>query len=131
MARLPIDFDLNQVKRLAAQGMSEIQIAQALGVSPSTIDRRKREDSDGFGCALREGRAEGIKAVTSSLYQAATDPDRPNVQAAQFYLKNRDRANWSDRQEHDVSGHISHDHDHNVQRAMQTLIDAGVDPASL
>ena len=131
MARLPVDIDINQVRQLAAQGMSEIQIAQSLGVSPSTIDRRKRDDPDGFGCAIKEGRAAGIKAVTSSLFQAATDPDRPNVAAAQFYLKNRDRANWSDRQEHDVTGHISHDHDHNVQRAMQTLIDNGVDPASL
>jgi|TARA_B100001094_G_scaffold271615_1_gene277009 hypothetical protein len=131
MARLPIEIDLAQVKQLAAQGMSEIQIAQALGVSPSTIDRRKREDNDGFGCALREGRAAGIRAVTNALFQAATDPDRPNVAAATFYLRNRDRGNWSDRQEHDVSGHISHDHAHDVQRALQTLIDAGVDPESL
>jgi hypothetical protein len=131
MARLPVDIDIEQVRQLAAQGMSEIQIAQSLGVSPSTIDRRKRGDPDGFGCAIREGRAQGIKAVTNSLYQAATDPDRPSVAAAQFYLKNRDRQNWSDRTEHDVTGHISHDHDHNVQRAMQTLIDNGVDPASL
>ncbi len=131
MARMPVEIDIAQVRQLAAQGMSEIQIAQALGVSPSTIDRRKRGDPDGFGCAIKEGRAAGIKAVTSSLFQAATDPDRPNVAAAQFYLKNRDRGNWSDRQEHDVSGHISHDHAHDVQRALQTLIDAGVDPESL
>ena len=130
MARLPVEIDVEKVKALAAIGLSEVQIGQTLGISPSTITRRKN-DCEHFERALREGRAEGIKAVTSSLYKAATDPDRPNVQAAQFYLKNRDRANWSDRQEHDVSGHISHDHDHNVQRAMQTLIDAGVDPASL
>lgn len=130
MARLPVEIDVEKVKALAAIGLSEVQIGQTLGISPSTITRRKN-DCEHFERALKEGRAEGIKAVTSSLYQAATDPDRPNVAAAQFYLKNRDRANWSDRQEHDVSGHISHDHDHNVQRAMQTLIDAGVDPASL
>jgi len=130
MARLPVDIDIEQVRQLAAQGMSEVQIGQTLGISPSTITRRKRDDEH-FDRAIREGRAEGIKAVTSSLFQAATDPDRPNVAAATFYLKNRDRQNWSDRTEHDVSGHISHDHDHNVRRAMQTLIDNGVDPASL
>lgn len=130
MARLPIDIDTERVKELAAQGLSEVQIGQTLGISPSTITRRKRE-CDHFDRALKEGRAEGIEKVTNSLFRAATDAERPNVSAAIFYLKNRDRANWSDRQEHDVSGHISHDHDHNVQRAMQTLIDAGVDPATL
>lgn len=130
MARLPIEIDLAQVKQLAAQGMSEVQIGQTLGISPSTITRRKR-DCDRFDRALKEGRAAGIRAVTNALFQAATDPDRPNVAAATFYLKNRDRANWSDRQEHDVSGRISHDHAHDIQRAMQTLIDAGVDPESL
>ena len=130
MARLPVDIDVDQVRQLAAQGMSEVQIGQALGISPSTITRRKR-DCDHFERALKEGRAAGIRAVTNSLFQAATDPDRPNVAAATFYLKNRDRANWSDRQEHDVSGHISHDHAHDIQRALQTLIDAGVDPETL
>lgn len=130
MARLPVEIDTEQVRKLAAQGMSEVQIAQSLGISPSTITRRKR-DCDHFERALREGRAAGIRAVTNSLFQAATDPDRPNVAAATFYLRNRDRGNWSDRQEHDVSGHISHDHAHDVQRALQTLIDAGVDPETL
>jgi hypothetical protein len=130
MARLPVEIDIDQVRQLAAQGMSEVQIAQALGISQSTITRRKH-DCEHFDRALREGRAAGIRAVTNSLFQAATDPDRPNVAAATFYLRNRDRGNWSDRQEHDVSGHISHDHAHDVQRALQTLIDAGVDPESL
>ena len=130
MARLPVEKDTEQVRQLAAQGMSEIQIAQSLGISPSTITRRKN-DCEHFERALKEGRAAGIRAVTNSLFQAATDPDRPNVAAATFYLRNRDRGNWSDRQEHDVSGHISHDHAHDVQRALQTLIDAGVDPETL
>ena len=49
--RNPIDIDLVRVERLAAQGLTDEQVATSLGVSQSTITRRKRT-SDQFAEAL-------------------------------------------------------------------------------
>ena len=83
-----IELDLAEVERLAGLGMSEEQIATALGVSAATVDRRKR-DTDGFEEALKRGRAAGIAHVTNKLRELI---DGGNTTASIFFLKCR--AGW-------------------------------------
>ncbi len=40
MGRRKIALDPTEVERLAAQGLAEYQIAEALGISQDTLDRR-------------------------------------------------------------------------------------------
>jgi len=121
----PIDY--KELYNLAKIGLSEEQIAVSLGISVSTIARRKRDD-DTFGSTLKAGKQAGISAVTNSLFESAT-ADKPNTSAQIFYLKNR--GGWRDRTEVDahVSGGIEVTHD--IDSALQALKDAGVDPSSL
>ena len=121
-------IDYEKLYNLARMGLSEEQIATSLGISRSTISRRKRED-DTFATTLKAGKQEGITAVTNQLFNSATDAAKPNTSAAIFFLKNR--AGWRDKQEVDanLSGNISVDHD--IDAALQALKDAGVDPDKL
>ncbi len=109
VGRKRIELDLEQVENLASRGLGTTQIARALGVSWSTIDRSRKRSED-FEEALKRGKARGLAQVTNSLFTSATDG---NVTAQIFYLKNRSE-NWSDRQEvnHnlDLAGILSNAH---------------------
>ena len=70
MGRKRIEFDLEEVERLASMGLSEAQIGDALRVSVSTLGRRK-QDSEGFAEALRRGRARGIAEVANAFFENA------------------------------------------------------------
>ena len=121
------EINLAEVERLASIGLTEEQIAESLGISRSTITRRKRDD-DAFDAALKAGRASGVAAVTNALFEAATG-EKPNTSAQIFYLKNR--AGWRDKQdiEANIAGDVTLNHD--VEAAMQALRDAGIDPLKL
>lgn len=120
-------IDLDKLYNLAKIGLSEEQIAISLGISVSTIARRKRDD-DTFAETLKAGKQAGITTVTNSLFESAT-ADKPNTSAQIFFLKNR--AAWRDRTEVDtnIAGGIEVTHD--IDNALQALKDAGVDPSSL
>ena len=124
------EIDYEKVRKLASIGLTDEQIAVSIGVSRSTITRRKREDG-AFEAAIRDGKQAGLTKVVSSLFNAATDASKPNMSAAIFYLKNRSGGTWRDKQEIDanLSGSVVIDHD--IDAALQALKDAGVDPASL
>ena len=124
----PIDYE--KVRELASIGLTDEQIAVSIGVSRSTITRRKREDG-AFEAAIRDGKQAGLTTVVSSLFNAATDASKPNMSAAIFYLKNRSGGTWRDRTEVDanVSGDVTMTHD--IEGALQALKDAGVNPDDL
>lgn len=121
-------IDYEKLYNLAKMGLSEEQIATSLGISRSTISRRKRED-DTFATTLKSGKQEGITAVTNQLFNSATDPEKPNTSAAIFFLKNR--AGWRDRQEVDANLNANVAIDHDIDAALQSLRDAGIDPKDL
>jgi|TARA_R110002167_G_scaffold65125_6_gene184093 hypothetical protein len=122
-----IVIDYEKLYDLAKIGLSEEQIAVSLGISVSTIGRRKRED-ERFSSTLKAGKQRGIDAVTNALFEGATG-DKPNTSAQIFFLKNR--AGWRDRTEVDanVSGDVTMTHD--IEGALQALKDAGVNPDDL
>ena len=92
-------IDLKKVERLAAQGLTQEQIAAALGICVYTLIKRKRVNLDLLE-AINRGRAAGIATVTNALFEQATKGK--NTAAAIFYLKNRDPERWRDKIELEV-----------------------------
>lgn len=80
-----IEIDLEEVERLASLGLTQEQIASALGIGQTTFYKRKRENAD-FEGAIKRGQAKGIGAVANVLYEKAMSGD---VASLIFYLKAR------------------------------------------
>jgi len=84
---------LDKIVELGSQGLTSGQIAKCLGVSWSTIDRRRKEFEE-IEEAIKKGEALGVSRVANALYESATIDK--NVTAQIFYLKNRSE-NWADK----------------------------------
>jgi transcriptional regulator with XRE-family HTH domain len=125
VGRKRIDLDPIKVKRLAAQGLSQKQIARSLGVSWNTLNRNRKR-SKSFNEAFEQGVADGLDAVTNSLFEQALDG---NTTASIFFLKNRDEARWRDRVE------TTHDHTLSltnvIDSAKKRLIDITPEPKKI
>lgn len=80
-----IEIDLTEVERLASLGLTQEQIAAALGICEKTLRNRKKENTD-FTDAIKSGQAKGIGAVANVLYEKAMGGD---VASLIFYLKAR------------------------------------------
>ena len=79
------EIDLEKVEELASLGLSEQQIADSLGISRSTLSRRKN-DNETFDTALRKGKAKGLVKVSNALMQQV---EKGSLRAIIFYLKCR------------------------------------------
>ncbi len=79
------EIDLEKVEELASLGLSEQQIADSLGISRSTLSRRKN-DNETFDTALRKGKAKGLVKVSNALMQQV---EKGSLRATIFYLKCR------------------------------------------
>ena len=80
-----IEIDLAKVEVMAANGLTQQQIADSLGISVSTLYGRKRE-SEEFEEAIKRGKAKGVAVVTNELMKQVK---RGNVTAMIFFLKAR------------------------------------------
>ncbi len=74
---------LKEIERMASLGMSQPDICLVLGISESTLLRRKK-DQVGVLHALKKGRAEGLQKVAGALMKAAMSG---SVAAGIFILK--------------------------------------------
>lgn len=90
---------LAKTEKLAATGLSQVQISACLGINASTLIEKKRYFAN-FADAIKIGKAKGIGTVTNALFQSAQNGSVP---AQIFYLKNRDPENWKDVTAHSVS----------------------------
>lgn len=79
-----IQIDLDKVEAYASRGLTQEQIALALGVSRSTMMRRLRNKD--FKEAYERGKAKGEVAVSNALFDKAV---KGNVVACIFILKSR------------------------------------------
>ena len=103
VGRPAIVLDVETTRTLAAQGLTEQQIADAMKVNIKTLvaNRKRYED---FQAALTEGKSQGIAAMTNAVFRMGT---AGNFQAAKYYLNNRDPSNWKERVDHHVEGDIA------------------------
>ena len=85
-----IQIDLKQVESLAANGLTQEQIAAALGISESTLHKRKKENTE-FTAAIKRGKAKGIALVTNKLMESIKGG---NMTAMIFFLKTQ--AGWKE-----------------------------------
>ena len=79
-----IEIDLGKVEEHASHGLTQEQIALALGVSRATMMRRLRNKD--FKEAYERGKAKGEVAVSNALFDKAV---KGNVVACIFILKSR------------------------------------------
>jgi hypothetical protein len=74
-------------------------------MSHYTLIEKKKENVE-LVEAINRGKAQGIETITNALFETA---QAGNVAAQIFYLKNRDKDGWKDRQELDVSENRQHE----------------------
>ena len=87
---------LHEVEEMAGRGLTVNQIATCLGISPATIYNRQAENLE-FLETIKKGKAVGLSKVTNALFENAT-VEKDNV-AIIYYLNNRDKENWSNKNE--------------------------------
>ena len=85
-----IQIDLNKVESLAANGLTQEQIAAALGISESLLYQQKRENEE-FAEAIKRGKAKGIALVTNKLMESIKNG---NMTGMIFFLKTQ--AGWKE-----------------------------------
>lgn len=96
--RKRIELDLARVEELAANGLSEEEVAASMGVSRVTIQRRKRED-EAFVSAWKRGKQKSFAEVTNTLMSLVREK---NLGAVVWFEKTR--KGYSDRVQQEVSG---------------------------
>ena len=90
---------LKKIEDHALHGLNKTQIAAALGISLSTLERRENETPDVVQDAIDRGRARGVYDVAESLYTMATQDKI--VSAAIKYLEFV--GGWTDRKQIDIT----------------------------
>ena len=85
-----IKIDLAKVESLAANGLTQEQIACALGISEQTFYKRKRDNIE-FIDAIKRGKAKGIALVTNKLMESIKGG---NMTGMIFFLKTQ--AGWKE-----------------------------------
>lgn len=93
-----IEIDLCEVERLAAQGLTQEQIALCLGISARAYQYKKKDDAE-IAAAVKRGQARGISTVTNKLFELC---EEGNLGAICFYMKTR--GGWSEKQQVEHSG---------------------------
>ena len=119
---------LPQVRKMAKAGMTEIEIADFLEITPLTLTQWCARYPK-FLKALDLGKRQSTKRVSRALFHRAIGythesvkvfndkgvplivPIRehvpPDINAAMFWLKNKDPENWQDRTGLDISGSVN------------------------
>ena len=88
-------IDLQAAEELASLGLTDQQISDSLGISRSTLSRRKADD-DTFDTALRKGKAKATVKASRALMQ---EVENGSLRAIIFCLKCRAGEKKSQRSE--------------------------------
>jgi DNA-binding XRE family transcriptional regulator len=81
-------------------GYTDAQLAKYFNVSEQTLNTWKKKHPE-FLESLKAGKDEADSAVVNALYEKAKAGD---TTAMIFWLKNRQRFAWRDKQQHEVTG---------------------------
>lgn len=140
-----------QILCMALKSFTDAEMADILNITTSTLDNWKKKHSK-FFASLKNAKDEADKSVVKSLHERAigyeheeekifcnADGDVTTVQTVKhyppdptsmiFWLKNRDRENWRDRQ--DVKQTIGFDKDAAAAWATILNVTAQQDPEKL
>ena len=108
--------DLALVERLAKEGKTEAEICSVLEVDCSTFYRWKQKYPS-FRMVLNSWKLEADRKVEEALYNRATGMTvateqgmkelPPDTTACIFWLKNRNRNEWRDKQDIEHSGNLT------------------------
>jgi hypothetical protein len=105
--------DLAEVRRLAQLGLSNAEIASALGCAQSTLYMQKSGNSE-FSEALAWGRAQGLAQVANVLFDAATK--NGDIRACLEYLKRHGELWRENTTKIDVSANLAVQHNAEVSK---------------
>ena len=83
-------------------GATDENLAEFFDVTVTTINNWKIEHPEFFE-SIKKGKHEADALVAASLYQTALDG---NTTAQIFWLKNRSKAHWRDKQEVEHTGNV-------------------------
>lgn len=147
-------LDRTQAEKLARAGWTDAQMADFFGVTTQTWDNWKKKDPEFFG-ALKDWKAEADHRVERSLYERAIGYEHPedkifqhggepvivpttkryppDTTAAIFWLKNRMRVEWRDRQEveHTLNDHSKEEIQEALRMKLKALQAQGIDVGTL
>jgi transcriptional regulator with XRE-family HTH domain len=98
--RPPIEIDYDAVEVMAGNGLTQEEIALALGISLSTVTRRIRDSAD-FDEAIKRGKAKAAAEVANLLMELCRKRD---LGAIVWFEKTR--RGLSDKMTHGFSGDI-------------------------
>jgi hypothetical protein len=96
---VPTPEHIKEVEDLAARGLTYQEIADALGISISTLYERRAEFAN-FAAAFKKGKAAGTAIMAGVVFDTANNKNmQPGLRlgAAQFYLARR--AGWHEKSE--------------------------------
>lgn len=93
-----IQIDLRKVEEYAQVCNNEEEIANALGISYTTLKARKRE-SDQFASAIKRGKAKANVFVGGKLMEKIKSGDTASII---FYMKSR--CGWKETSRSEISG---------------------------
>ena len=96
------EYKLTVLKGWARDGLTNDQLAECMGISETTLYKWKSENAE-FAKALKINKDYADTQVENALYQSALEG---NTTAQIFWLKNRRRKDWKDKQDVEVSGEI-------------------------
>ena len=92
--KIEITEDLcKKAESLAAQGLTQQQIASVLGMSETTLYDKQSKFTE-FSDSIKRGKDKGIATVTNALFNKARQGDNTSMI---FFLKNQ--AGWQDKVE--------------------------------
>lgn len=92
------DIDLGKVEALASRGLTQQQIADALGISDRTL-RKYRDQYSDFSDAIKKGKAKGIATVSSKLFEKIETGDTTSII---FFLKTQGGWKEASKVEHTI-----------------------------
>jgi hypothetical protein len=96
-----------QAYKFCLLGCTDVELSDFFGITERTLNRWKHDHSE-FCQSLKDGKENADNEVAQSLYNKAVGGD---TTAMIFWLKNRRKAQWRDKQEHEHSGKIEHEHE--------------------
>jgi len=95
-------YNYTRLRGWVRRGLANDQLAKNMHITRSTFYKWKAENTD-FSDLLKEDRDYCDDVIENALYEQAKEG---NIAAIKFYLTNRRRKDWKDKQDLEVTGEL-------------------------